>query len=179
MMPASQLTTQVRTLAGAKATLVDGYDVVGNRVTRNTDGTLTTWVYDAANRLTNQQLATAFTTFTMDEVGNVTVKNQQGSTRYTMTYNAAQQLVTMPQGTNLTTITFDLNGNLTLEHLASTRTTDTFDKENRLIGQLVGASTRSTYTFDGDGQRRTAHENGGTLTTMIWDGTDCLGEKNS
>ena len=61
------------------------------------------------------------------------------------------------------------------EQAGATRTTYAYDRENRLTSLLTGAN-RSTYTYNRDGLRRTAHEAGGTLATMIWDGDDYLGE---
>ncbi|MCH8274748.1 MAG: hypothetical protein IH851_08155 [Armatimonadetes bacterium] len=52
-----------------------------------------------------------------------------------------------------------------------------YDNENRLTKVTHPAGTFSTYTYDGDGKRRTAHEAGGSLTTMIWDGDDYLQER--
>ena len=35
--------------------------------------------------------------------------------------------------------------------------------------------TIQTYTYDGDGQKRSENKNG-TVTTIVWDGMDYLGE---
>jgi hypothetical protein len=40
--------------------------------------------------------------------------------------------------------------------------------------QLDGRSF--DYTYDGDGLRRSAQEPSGSVSTMIWDGSDYLGE---
>ena len=48
--------------------------------------------------------------------------------------------------------------------------------EDRLIKQQIGATQRWTYAYDGDELRRSAHNHGESLTTMIWDGEDYLGE---
>jgi len=54
--PTGRLTTQIDwNGANPIVTFVDGYDAVGNRTSRVKDGVATTWVYDAAYRLTNQQ----------------------------------------------------------------------------------------------------------------------------
>ena len=51
--------------------------------------------------------------------------------------------------------------------------------------EFLGASTAlqqyangiySTYKYVGDGLRRSVIEPGGALTTVIWDGSDYLGE---
>ena len=52
----------------------------------------------------------------------------------------------------------------------------TYDDEDRLTVEKQLPSSYSTYTYSGDGLRRTAFPAGGSLTTMVWDGTDYLGE---
>ena len=62
------------------------------------------------------------------------------------------------------------------ENAAGSLTAYQYDNENRLTSIRFPDGTRSTYTYAGDGLRRTAFEAGGTLTTMVWDGDDYLGE---
>ncbi len=50
------------------------------------------------------------------------------------------------------------------------------DEENRLILSLARNGSRMTHTYAGNGLRRTLLDTDGTLTTMIWDGTDYLME---
>jgi hypothetical protein len=59
---------------------------------------------------------------------------------------------------------------------AAGRTTFTHDLANRSTGIKFWAATLSTRFYNGFGLRRTAQEPGGSLTTMIWDGDDYLGE---
>ena len=54
------------------------------------------------------------------------------------------------------------------------QTTMTYDKENRMK-TFAEDATIQTYTYDGDGQKRSENKNG-VVTTLIWDGTDYLGE---
>ncbi len=52
----------------------------------------------------------------------------------------------------------------------------TYDKENRMKTYTEGEDTPvNTFTYDGDGQKRSENKHG-TVTTLIWDGTDYLGE---
>ena len=57
---------------------------------------------------------------------------------------------------------------------------DTYDPANRLkvvaIHPDSGSQTLASYTYAGDGLRRTEHEPGKSLVTLIWDGDDMLGE---
>jgi YD repeat-containing protein len=75
-----------------------------------------------------------------------------------MSYDAASRLSTSVQGSLVTTCAYD--------------------GENRLAS-VSSPAGRSTYTYQGsDGLRRTKQEPGGPLTTMVWDGSDYLGEVN-
>jgi YD repeat-containing protein len=67
-------------------------------------------------------------------------------------------------------------GILTLEHLAGFQTGYVYDGENRLTKLTNPDGTFSTYTYAGGGLRRTAQDFGGTVHTMVWDGSDYLGE---
>ena len=91
----------------------------------------TTYTYDNPDRLTGQQVAGGSATFTMDAVGDILVKAQEGSQPMTMSYDAASRLVTILQATSLTTYTYDSNGSMTREESASGTTTYSDDRENR------------------------------------------------
>lgn len=52
----------------------------------------------------------------------------------TMTFGGADRLQTIQQCADLTTVSFDASGNQTGENLSGELTTNTFDRENRLIG---------------------------------------------
>jgi hypothetical protein len=66
------------------------------------------------------------------------------------------------------------NGNQTNQQLPWQKTTITYDKENRMK-TFAEDTVVQTYTYDGDGQKRSENKNG-TVTTIVWDGTDYLGE---
>lgn len=160
--------------------------VIDSRIGRNEDGTLTTWVYDDADRLLNQQTASGYATFSYDSRDNILTKHEQGSNIMTFTVDAASQMVTMIQraglaGASNTTYTYDLTGNLVLEDLhnpsvapSAFRTTHLWDPLNRNVGVEFRQGTDpiqlSTYTWDGDMRRRSRHEHGGSLTTILYDG---------
>jgi len=165
-------------------TVVDTYNAAGLKIVQSRAGSPTTYVYDNADRLTNQQLAGAFATFTMDAVGNITVKHQEGTNPMTMTYNAGNRLLTMGQGTAVTGYTFDNNGNMTAESLGPsltpTVTTYVYDRENRLSVQIAPDLTRTTMVYDGDSLRRvklSVDRGTTTRTTYVWDGSDYLQER--
>jgi len=59
---------------------------------------------------------------------------------------------------------------------ADNLTTYLFDNENRLKTMTSSDNTIMTSTYSGDGLRRSAQQQGQTVHTMIWDGSDYLGE---
>ena len=103
-------------------------------------------------------------------------KWQEGSSPLTFVFDNSNRITSQLQGTALTTITYDATGNLTEENTSGTRTTNVYDNAVRLVNVKTGPSTISTYTYNRDGLRRTAFEAGEVLKTMVWDGTDYLGE---
>lgn len=174
-------TTSVIELGAALApiaTLVDSYDGIGRKTTSNRDNTVTSYVYDNADRLTGQQLSGAYATFNYDAVGNVSVKWHQGTSPITMNYNAADQIVTSIQGTAVTTYTYDSLGNMTAENNVGSMTGYAYDPENRLTVLTHPDGTFSTYSYAGDGLRRNRQEPGGVVTLTIWDGQDYLQERS-
>ena len=66
---------------------------------------------------------------------------------------------------------------MTVQNVGGTRTTNTYDDEQRLTKVNANGSP-STYTYADTGLCRTAHESGGLLTTFVWDGDDYLTEKS-
>ena len=171
-----QLTTQIE-LNGATqiCTIVDGYDPVGNRVTRSLDGNPATWTYDDLYRLTGQAKAGQVCTYTLDGVGNLKTMWEGGNFPKTFTHNAADRLVTMVEGANLTTYAWTGYGALESEITGTSTTTNTYSGQDQLIGVVEPDGKLSTYTFDGDGLRRTTREDRTTgATSMVWDGSDYL-----
>ena len=53
-----------------------------------------------------------------------------------------------------------------------------YDPENRLKKVTYSDGAISTYAYVGDGLRRTRQDPGQAVSTMIWDGSDYLGEVN-
>jgi RHS repeat-associated protein len=171
----SQLTTQIE-MGGATplVTIVDGYDAVGNRITRSLDGNLTTWSYDDLYRLTGQLKAGQVCTYTMDGVGNLKTMWEGGNFPKTFSFDVADRLVMMVEGANLTTYSWSGFGALESEFRGANLTTYSYSGQDQLIAVQEAGGARSTYTFDGDGLRRTAQERNALPTTMVWDGSDYL-----
>jgi YD repeat-containing protein len=173
---ASRLTTQVDANGSTRTTQVDTYDGVSNRTKRVADGVITTWTYDATYQLLTQQRVGANTTLSYDPVGNISLKWEDGSFPMTFTYNTRNQPTTMIQGGVITSYTHNFVGAMTLENVGGARTTYSYSQRNLLNGAVNSDGTRSTYTYRYDKKRRTAQEPGGSVSTMIWDGEDYLGE---
>lgn len=172
----SQLTTQIELDASSQpiCTIVDGYDPVGNRLTRNLDGNLATWSYDDLYRLTGQLKAGHVCTYSLDGVGNLKTMWEGGSFPKTFAFDAADRLSTMTEGANLTTYAWTKFGSMDTEITGIKRTTYSYSGQDQLIGLVDAGGNRSTYSFNGHGLRRTAQEGSAQPTTIVWDGSDYL-----
>jgi YD repeat-containing protein len=177
--PVGQLTTQID-YSGATpiSTMIDGYDPVGNRITRLLDNVPYTWTYDNQYRLKMQQTSGGNASFVYDAVDNMLVKWNGGTAPLTMSFDPATRLTTSIQGTSVGTYTFDNAGSQTLDNVAGVLTTCQYDPENRLLF-ATSSSAVSSYTYQGyDGLRRSWQELGTSLTTIVWDGSDYLQERS-
>ncbi|KAA0239717.1 MAG: RHS repeat protein [Armatimonadetes bacterium] len=177
-----QLTTQIE-FSGATplCTIVDGYDPVGNRLTRNLDGNPITWSYDDLYRLTGQMKPGQVATYTLDGVGNLRTMWEGGNFPRTFTFNAADRLVTMVEGANLTTYAWTGYGALESEVTGNSTKGYAYNGQDQLAVVTDPSGDKTTYSFDGDGLRRSVattnvNQDPPTLdvTTMVWDGSDYL-----
>jgi len=162
-------------------TIVDGYDPVGNRLTRNLDGNPITWSYDDLYRLTGQQKAGQVCTYTLDGVGNLKTMWEGGNFPKTFTFNAADRLATMVEGASLTTYAWTGYGALESEITGNQTTGYAYNGQDQLAVVTAPSGDKTTYSFDGDGLRRSVattnvNQDPPTLdvTTMVWDGSDYL-----
>ncbi|GIK32353.1 MAG: hypothetical protein HND43_07205 [Armatimonadetes bacterium] len=178
-----QLTTQIE-FSGATpvCTIVDGYDPVGNRLTRNLDGNPVSWSYDDLYRLTGKQKAGQVCTYTLDGVGNLKTMWEGGNFPKTFTHDPADKIVTMIEGSNLTTYTWTGYGALSSEITGTATTNYGYNGQDQLaLVTPPGDGFPTTYAFDGDGLRRSiqttnVNQDPPTLdiTTVVWDGSDYL-----
>jgi RHS repeat-associated protein len=75
------------------------YDAVGNRLTQDDNGSVTTYTYNAANQITGSLSATAETVFFFDANGNMTHKwEPSGVTQYTWDFENRLRQVASPSG---------------------------------------------------------------------------------
>jgi len=82
----------------------------------------------------------------------------------------------MIQGAATTNYTYNAVGNLALEAQGVMQTGYIYDGENRLTKLTNPDGTVLTNTYGGDGLRRTSQQPGGAVSTMIWDGSNYLGQ---
>jgi len=157
---------------------LETYDADGNRTkVQDLAGNLTTYACAAKGRLTQDATSgpNAHTyNYTYDSVDNRLTSNE-GGTVMTQTYDLSGRLTTCIDGSGVTTYTYDAKGNPTNMHpLAGSIVTMAYDKKNRMTVHKDGA-TLSTYTYSGDGKKR-SEASGATVTTLLWDGSDYVGE---
>ena len=156
-------------------------DATGNRVRLSeADGSVTTWEYDATQRLLHEQRNAGGThpsanrswdiRYEYDATGNRTkmieaVGSSSAITTYTYTPNKLDQLdtVTLPDDTQLT-YRYDRRGNLTSDG----STTYVYDAKDQLTGIIGPNGQTATYRYNADG-RRIQQTTGGITRNYLWD----------
>jgi YD repeat-containing protein len=179
---ADRLTTQIELNASLQpiVTLIDTYDNAYNRLSRTTNGELTSWTYDRDYRLVLQLGAIGTATFIYDSLGNVLTKWHMGQAPISMSYDAASRLVTGVQGVDLTSYVYDNAGNLRFENAVASGgiTTNIYNGANREVNIQYPTGAISSYSYSGDGLRRQLQDTGAPVTFTVWDGSDYLQERS-
>ena len=167
---AGRLTSLEHAKSGvALASASYAYDAVGNPTSMTTLAGVSTYDYDALDRLVDVCFATScpggsdpFIRYTYDSVGNRTTETRPTGVT-TSTYDAGDQLVSTsgPGGTDA--YDFDANGNQTE---AGARTF-AYDLAGRM-STTAESSVTTSYSYDGDGVRLSASE-GSASTDFLWD----------
>jgi YD repeat-containing protein len=152
---------QVHTVTNAvgQVTTVSEYNAHGQPV-RITDpnGVVTTLAYDGRTRLTSRMTGGEMTTYTYDNVGQLTRVTLPDGTYLNYTYDAAHRLTRISDNSgNRIDYTLDLMGNRTAEQaydpsgaLAQTRTR-VYSNLNRLQQEIGAANQTVTYGYDNQG----------------------------
>jgi RHS repeat-associated protein len=155
------------------ASFAYSYDDVGNRLSKTTDGSVESYLYDGLDRLTRvSRGATITEQYTYDAVGNRL--SSSGATGWS--YNARNELLSRPGFT----YTYDENGNYVGPRHSSNYV---WDAENRLISVRDFMDTPvANFMYDPLGRRQikgTPSEfwGGGSTTTYIYDGDNILRSK--
>jgi len=144
------------------------YDLNGNRISMIDPTGLTTYAYDALNRLTsmtNNKGQT--TTFTYDALGRRTSMTHANGVVTNYTYDAASQLLTLAHQLGATTINsfsyaYDRVGNRTSKINRDGAHNYTYDTLNRLTQAInpLPTNPQETYVYDPVGNRTNSNQNG-------------------
>jgi len=168
--------TGVSVLASYDYTL----DNVGNRLAvEEADGGRITWAYDDAYRLISEtrysvsDVAIYNAAWVYDATNN-RLSQTEDSVTTTYTYDELDQITQSVQDGETTTYTYDGRGNLISQSDSLTSTTYTWDARDRLVG--VGrADVAAAYTYDHTNNRVQTVVNGDT-TTYLWDELSAYGD---
>jgi YD repeat-containing protein len=98
-----QLLSEARSKGGQSSLISYSYDLLGNRLTRNADGVITTYTYGAGNVLESEVTGSALTNYEYDGNGNLTVRDVEGALT-TYTWDDEDRLIGIinPNGTTET-----------------------------------------------------------------------------
>ncbi|MCB1724724.1 MAG: RHS repeat protein [Gammaproteobacteria bacterium] len=156
-------------------------------IMKDQNGVETRMTYDTLGRLatTTQAYGTslaATTTFTYDDVGNVTSIESPNGTTVTYTYDSANRLTGMEDDLgNTITYTLDDAGNILSEQRKDPSTTlkythsQTFDEMSRLLTSVGASSAWSrSYAYDKNSNLTTSTDANSNATTFAYDGLDRL-----
>jgi RHS repeat-associated protein len=151
------------------------FDQFGNRLTMKDKYGLHVYSYDGAQRLTGIIYGGGGTeNFTMDANGNRTIRTKNNiTTNYT--YNNADQIITA--GTN--NYSFDANGNTISNTETGFARTFSYDGLNRLTEVQVTANKNWQTKYDPFGEKIETVDTANTLSRMLYDGENLLGELNN
>jgi len=126
------------------------FDANGNRIETKEGSVVSTYVYDAVDRLiADNTSGTGAHTFaySYDSRGNILTNNETGTT-ITHTYDAASRLTTSIEGSVITTYTFDLNGNMTVAEKGANAAYMTYDPENQMGSHEDENGDATYYSYD-------------------------------
>jgi RHS repeat-associated protein len=187
-----QLTNEHRSGANSY-NITYSYDAVGNRLTLNSNGAITTSTYNAANELATSQTTSGVTTYSFDGSGNLLTSLAPGNQLTSYTWDGENRLtqVALPSGI---VDTFRYNGdgqrvqkqdstgttkhvwdgqNILLETNASNILQVVYTLEPLVFGNLISQSrggTDSFYLFDLLGSTRQLASGVGAVTdTYLYD----------
>jgi len=95
----------------------------------------------------------------------------------TQTFDAANRIINLVQGAATTNYTYTAVGNLTLEAQGAAQTGYVYDGQNRLTQLTNPDGTVITNSYPGGSNlRRTTQQPGKAVSTMVWDGSNYLGQ---
>jgi RHS repeat-associated protein len=159
---ANRLTNVITKIGSLIKTVSYSYDDVGNRVTMtDPDGGVTTYTYDAANRLiglTNPLVQTI--SYTYDDANRLIRKAYHNGAHTLYAYDAANRLLSLTNknssGTTISSYTYVYAGagnRIKMTDADGNKTKYAYDDLYRLIGVSYPDSTTVNYTYDAAGNR--------------------------
>ena len=146
------------------------FDANGNRIETKEGSVVSTYVYDAVDRLiADNTSGTGAHTFaySYDSRGNILTNNETGTT-ITHTYDAASRLTTSIEGSVITTYTFDLNGNMTVAEKGANAAYMTYDPENQMGSHEDENGDATYYSYDPHARLKQDVHLVGTTRWYVW-----------
>ena len=141
------------------------YDELGNRLTKEEGGVITTYSYDAANQLSCFEDNTGITSFSYDENGNTTLELHSSGERVSYSWDVNDRLiqVELPNGA-INTFTFDGNSKRRSIIDSQGERYLIWDREATLAELDSGGNTISQYTHSPSdyGKLISQHRSGST-----------------
>lgn len=165
------------TNAAGHVTEITSYNAHGQPLTIvDANGLTTTLVYDARRRLTSRSVGGELTSYTYDNVGQLTKVTLPDNSFLSYTYDAARRLKQIQDNLgNKVVYTLDLAGNRTKDEvfdsgnvLAQTRSR-VFSNLNRLFQELGATSQTTEYGYDNQGNVLTVKDPLNKTTTNQYD----------
>ena len=144
------------------------YDAVGNVISMTDWTGTTTYSYDNIYQLTSQTLPNnQTTTYTYDPAGNRITQNS-----LTYSYNNLNQLISKSDNTNYA---YDLNGNLITKTTPNGSTTYSWNAFDKLTSVILPDGKEIKFVYGADGLRRERIESGERVNYLL-DGLSVLCE---
>ncbi len=147
-----RLTSETVTDQNKTRTTTWTYDKVGNRLTQDVDGLLTTYEYDDNDRLLTETTGGQVTRYTYDANGNTLSKSGPEGT-VTYTWNQDGRLIGASDGSQTLAFTYDANG-IRQSRTVDGATTEFLVDPNQTYAQVLGeyqsGAEQVFYTYGSD-----------------------------
>ena len=161
----TSLLTEELNSATVLRSLTYSYDAGGNRLTRDADGVVTRYSYDATDRLVSTVTGSdPATTYSYDAADNLLTRGDANGVT-TFSYDAANRL-TASAGADVATYSYDANGNRLTRSDLSGLTSYGYTPENQLERIDEPNGTTTLYRYDGF-NRRSRRQRSGT-SSLEW-----------